>query len=292
MAERAHHRKLVNLVFWHHGSFGDIVYAFSVVEEYKKKFEKEDTGVHVTFLVKDRLRFEQFLRLTSVQPYIDRFSCNTGGTIRNLIKRLESGKPTESVNIAEVPELYTLNLDMFDETVFVDLATHYKRITLADRKLHLVECNSQSLGIDVDMHRPWLHNVEPSKTTNGKIVVNLTPRYKPLPGQSFEIADMQAIRDRCVFIGLPREHVRYVNFYGQIDYISCWDVLSMAEEIAGCSLFLGNQSCAFSLAEALKVPRLLTESKDAPNCTPSSNNGHVYKSSNDLHMVVNMYASG
>ena len=67
-------RKIINLVFLHKGSFGDIIYSWPTIEQYKKKFEGPNTGVHVTYLAKDRLRTEQFYRLVAVQPYIDQLT--------------------------------------------------------------------------------------------------------------------------------------------------------------------------------------------------------------------------
>jgi hypothetical protein len=49
----------------------------------------------------------------------------------------------------------------------------------------------------------------------------------------------------------------------------------LAGVIRGCKLFVGNQSLAFSMAEAMKHPRVLEVCAYAPNCDPQGPNGHI-----------------
>jgi hypothetical protein len=46
------------------------------------------------------------------------------------------------------------------------------------------------------------------------------------------------------------------------------DALHMAEVIAGCDTFVGNQSFPFAIAEGLKVTRVLESYQGAPNVIP------------------------
>ena len=59
----------------------------------------------------------------------------------------------------------------------------------------------------------------------------------------------------------------------QIRHRPVKDFLEMASVIAGAKLFIGNQSFPFSLAEALKVNRLLEVHFQCPNVTVYGDKG-------------------
>jgi len=50
----------------------------------------------------------------------------------------------------------------------------------------------------------------------------------------------------------------------------------MAQVIASCKLFIGNQSFPYSIAEALKTKRLLEVYYQAPNVIPNGPNGYDF----------------
>jgi len=56
-----------------------------------------------------------------------------------------------------------------------------------------------------------------------------------------------------------KEHVKNLKFY------DCKDFLEMAEIIKSCKLFVGNSSLGFTIAQGLKVPRLLEASPRTPS---------------------------
>jgi ADP-heptose:LPS heptosyltransferase len=54
-----------------------------------------------------------------------------------------------------------------------------------------------------------------------------------------------------------------------LEWVRVRDFLELAELIAGCKLFIGNQSFPYSLAEGLKVPRILELDPADPNVVPT-----------------------
>jgi hypothetical protein len=56
----------------------------------------------------------------------------------------------------------------------------------------------------------------------------------------------------AAFVGLPEEHQAFCGDFGQVEYLECCDLLEVARLIAGCKLFVGNQSCPAAIAEGLK----------------------------------------
>ena len=51
--------------------------------------------------------------------------------------------------------------------------------------------------------------------------------------------------------------------------------MDVAKAIAGCDLFVGNQSFAYSVAEALKKPRVLEVFYAKNNCQPHGPDGYT-----------------
>ena len=303
MAELVHQgRQITNLVFLHKGSFGDIVYSWPAIEQYRKKFEKPNTGVHVTYLAKDRLRTEQFYRLTSIQPYIDQLTTlnsfrrlgavnafNTKGQLAWDIDNPDMPlEPHRVVTMEECPWLRKIGAQVFDQNVLIDLNRHYLVAHFNDLSRHLVDCHAGPLGLSIDMHKPWIYNVNPNPAMHKKIIVNQTSRYNG--SNRIDWKNLQHLQDKIVHIGTEPEYRKFCNWAFEVEHLLCWDMLSMAEAIAGCSLFIGNQSCAFALAEGLKVPRILSsECLRCPNCTPESSNSCVHVNIDDVHAMVATY---
>lgn len=60
---------------------------------------------------------------------------------------------------------------------------------------------------------------------------------------------------QAVFVGLREEHADFCRrFKCDVPYAATGNLLELARVIAGCRLFLGNQSCPRAIAEGLKVP--------------------------------------
>ena len=80
-----------------------------------------------------------------------------------------------------------------------------------------------------------------------------------------------------MFVGTEDEHNEFglvtglkdVRWYGRTS------VLGLVEVIAGAKVFIGNQSFPYSLAEAMKVPRVLEVFMDALNSLPHGRKGYT-----------------
>ncbi len=70
----------------------------------------------------------------------------------------------------------------------------------------------------------------------------------------------------AVFLGLPEEHAEFCREFGYIRYEETADLLQAARWIAGCHLFVGNQSCLFAIAEGMKKNAWLETVASDPNC--------------------------
>ncbi len=121
--------------------------------------------------------------------------------------------------------------------------------------------------------RPVLHEanlfVRPRKTDY--IIVNRTSRYNNV------YIDYSVLReyDNVYFVGVESEYKAMALHYKKLEHLKVNDFLELAEYIAGCRLFIGNQSMAFSIAEQLKVKRILEQYIPAPNVIPQGGEYYV-----------------
>ena len=115
----------------------------------------------------------------------------------------------------------------------------------------------QTFGIqytDDDIIAPWL--VVPESKREAKFVISRTLRYRSSKTSTIptwiNLLRENSVLDDCVFIGLPDEHKDFEEtFNAKVPLYTCTDFLDMAQVIAGCEVFLGNQTFAYSIAQGL-----------------------------------------
>jgi hypothetical protein len=100
---------------------------------------------------------------------------------------------------------------------------------------------------------------------NDYIIVNRTTRYN----NTFIDYSYLSRYDNVFFVGVESEFKRLSIHNKNIMHFVVKDFLELARLIAGCKLFIGNQSMAFAIAELLKVDRVLEQFAHAPNVIPS-----------------------
>ncbi|MXV15639.1 glycosyltransferase family 9 protein [Hufsiella ginkgonis] len=124
-------------------------------------------------------------------------------------------------------------------------------------------------GITPDIARQWLH-VSPDNSFNETIVVARSSRYRnPMIDYSFLSA-----YGNILFVGVEEEYLDMKKSIPALRWHPVSDFYELASVIAGCRLFIGNQSFPFSIAEALKVPRILEASFEVLNVIPEGGNNH------------------
>ena len=75
-----------------------------------------------------------------------------------------------------------------------------------------------------------------------------------------------------LFVGLTREYLDFVDQNGSVFFRPTKNLLEMAELIADCRIFIGNQSVGYALAEAMKVDSVLEAYPDFLDCMFSREN--------------------
>jgi hypothetical protein len=236
--------------FKHSGTLGDIIYSLSLVKHFgggefflhlnqvdwiaKHYYNSEPSPYHKGKMNQKDIDFMR--SFFEHQPYISKFD------------------PLDpSVEI-------THNLDRF-RPLFVHHPTNY------------VGVYCQAFGIndpatqDLITSSPWITIQNPVKIPAKPIVVNRTSRgwtpaeRNPLWDQWHE----QGYDLQSRFVGLPEEYEEFKKFSGwELDYHPVKDLLELAQVIAGADLFIGNQSVALSIAQALQVPYKFERRRDLP----------------------------
>ena len=115
-----------------------------------------------------------------------------------------------------------------------------------------------NLGVE-----PWLTST-PSSSAKGRILINRTGRYR---NPFFKWAEVvKKYRHKLLFIGLHHEWREFCGHFGYVEYLPTSNMLEVAQIIAGCDLFIGNQSCCNAVAEGLKKPIIQETSTIFPDC--------------------------
>ncbi len=150
---------------------------------------------------------------------------------------------------------------------FIDL-DKYREVYAKNPAWHLVKCHAEGQGITVNAVYPWL-DIKPVVCTD--VIINRTSHYH---GE----LDYKLLKDynNTGFIGTDVEYNEFCKEWGfSPKRIFCGEALEIAQAIAGCKLFVGNQSLCFALAEAMKKPRILEVCKELDNCRPYNTNGYT-----------------
>jgi hypothetical protein len=129
--------------------------------------------------------------------------------------------------------------------------------------LNIAEMQLAYFGFPPDeANVPWLTTGTPLRSHD--VLIHRSPRYWGLRFPWRQVLERYA--GRVGFVGLTEEHASFTELFGPVPYVPTRDVRHLAQLIAGCKLFVGNQSMPFAIAEGLKKTAVLECYPPAPNC--------------------------
>lgn len=146
----------------------------------------------------------------------------------------------------------------FRARMFKELRSHdspYKSKSLVDWQL-------ETHGVPLSAkNEAWIS--VPEARREAAVVFNRSARYhNPLfPWPSI----VGRYGKDAVFCGLPEEHQAFVRTFGPVPFLPTSDFMELAKVIAGCDLFIGNQSCPHMIASAMKKNIILEVWSHGPN---------------------------
>ena len=127
-------------------------------------------------------------------------------------------------------------------------------------------------GVQTDMSVPFLESDNHSSIQNNIIIVR-SPRYR---NDFINYNFLNKIKEKIICIGLRQEFEDLKQYIQHLEFYDCKDFLELSRIIKSCRLFIGNECFAYSVAEGLKVPRLLEASPDFPVVYPIGNKGYDF----------------
>jgi len=254
------------LTYLHKCNAGDLICALAGIKEAYRKFGKkavicqqldmpgnymqglvhsvkDDKGVQVTM---NRTMFDMLEPLLLQQEYIEDFQIYTDQKI-------------------------AIDLDVIRE--YVDATNPDAPIRIMPPKQFVGIPNGALPGwtmlaypvMACDISKPWI-DVPAGEPLGGKILINRTERYK---NDLIKYNWLKDYEGQLVFVGTQQEHVIFCREFG-LDFprLQVDNFLELAQVMQQCHFFLGNQSFAWNLANAMGIPRILEMFALAPNCQP------------------------
>lgn len=130
---------------------------------------------------------------------------------------------------------------------------------------------SYTIGLRPDLTESWLRS-KPNSDFEESIVVARSARYNNL------FADYSFLNDfsNLIFVGVSSEYEAMRKFLPRIEWLKLNNFQELGECLSGCKFFIGNQSFPYSVAEGLKIPRVLEQSFDVSNVVPSGKNAYEF----------------
>ena len=126
-------------------------------------------------------------------------------------------------------------------------------------------------AINADLGKEWL-TVDADNTYKDYIIIARSFRYRQ-PLISYQFLSKYS---KLLFIGLEDEYADMKKQLPSLQYAKVSNFLEMGRIIKGGRFFIGNQSFPFSLAEAMKVKRVLEVFVPCPNVIVEGANGYDF----------------
>lgn len=126
-------------------------------------------------------------------------------------------------------------------------------------------------GIHCNLNKPYLF-VDKNINLKNKIIIIRSSRRQ---NNFIEYNFLNNYKD-ILFLGLKEEFQLLKKDLPLLEYYETQNFLELAEIINSCKIFIGNISFGYSIAEALKVPRLLESHPNSPFVNPSGDNAYEF----------------
>lgn len=247
------------LNFVHTGNAGDVIFALPVL---KKLHE----------IVKEPLNL--FLKINEPMRL-------SGGFVHPLNNVMLNQTTADMLQPLMLQQPYISSFGVLaDEQMDVNLSL-FRQAGIRQDRGNIARWNFYTTGVTANLSEKWLF-VEPDTIYSNSIVIARSQRYNnPIIDHSFltQYPDV-------VFLGVKAEYENMKKMVPNIKWVQVKSFLEMAQIIAGSKFFIGNQSFPFSLAEALKVPRILETYHAAPNVVVEGANGYDFYFQSHFEAIV------
>ena len=153
----------------------------------------------------------------------------------------------------------------------IDIDLNLIREMPIDFNIDSVRWYSQLTGIHTDLSVPYIF-AEPHEVIKNKVTIIRNVRRK----NYFINYKFLKKYENLLFIGLNDEYEDLKKEVPNLEFYDCKDFLEMAQIIKSSKLFLGNLSFGYTIAEGLKIPRLLESVPEFPLVYPNGKNAYDF----------------
>lgn len=236
----------INLI--HSGNAGDVIYALPTI---KKIYELTGAAINLYF------RLGRAVNLPNYNTH------PLGGVMLN---QKMAGMLIPLIQSQE----YIDNCEVYNGQA-IDIDLDYFRSGAIPTHGNIARWCSYVTGVSPDLWKKWL-SANPDTAYADSIIVARSGRYR---NRAIGYAFLNKYPN-LVFLGIESEYEDIKQYLPNIRWVQVTDFLQMAQIIAGCKFFIGNQSFPYSIAEALKKPRILEVSFEVTNVMPEGEGGHDF----------------
>jgi len=244
------------LSFLHSGHLGDLMYSLSVIKELSKKHTCK------LYIQADKPMDLEYQNHPSGKVFLDKRIINL------ILPLLKTQDYLDTVKIYE-KEKIDVNLDLFRDIPI-------------NIRFHSIRWYYHVTGTHANMENPYL-SVQPHESIKNKIVIVRSSRYRN------EYINYNFLKNEknILCVGLKTEFENIKKEIHHLEFHDCKNFLEMAQIIKASKFFIGNLCFAYSVAEALKVPRLLEASPDFPVVFPVGSKAFDFYHQNHFEKFFN-----
>ncbi|HEY2581214.1 MAG TPA: hypothetical protein VGI43_05390 [Mucilaginibacter sp.] len=233
----------------HSGNIGDIIYALPTI---KKIYEL--TGIQINL----------YLKLGQPRVLPQYMSHPLGSVMLNQ-------KMIDMLSPLIISQTYIEKCEVYDDQfVHVNLDIFRSQAIPLD-KANIARWCGYITGVTPQLWKNWI-TVIPNNEFKNNIVIARSERYRNL---SIDYSFLKKYNN-LVFVGIKSEYEDFSKSVPGLQWKQVNDFLELAQIIAGCKFFIGNQSFPFAIAEGLKVPRVLEAYYEMPNVIPEGENAYDF----------------
>ncbi len=237
--------KKKKISFLHSGHLGDVINALPIIKEISKNSE-----CNLYLKVGKKLEKDAFgYKYQGDEIYMTDHMVNM---VLPLLKEQNFIKSVEKFNNQQID----IDLDLFRKIPMnfnLDEVRWYFHLT----------------GVHADLSKQYLFANEHEKIKNKIVIMRSTRRKNNFINYKF-LNNYQDV----LFLGLKDEYEDLKLDIPKLDFYDCKDFLEAAEIIKSSKFFIGNSSFGFTMAEGLKVPRVMESYPDFPVIYPNGGYGY------------------
>lgn len=233
----------------HSGNAGDIIYALPTL---KRIYEVTGVRINMYFILGKPLKLSNQLTHPLGNVMLNE-------AMANMLTPLITQQPY--INHCEIYK---------DQKIHIDLDYFRAGLIRQDRG-NIARWCSYITGVSPQLWKSWI-TVTPLTGFKDAIVIARSSRYRN------KVIDYSFLKKYPVlkFVGVKDEFEDMKRTLPNLEWIEVDDFLELAKIIAGCKLFIGNQSFPYAIAEGLKAPRVLEICFDVINVVPEGENGYDF----------------